>query len=202
MFSGLIREIAKVKKLKNNILELEASYEPEIGDSIAVNGVCLTVISKKNKTFSLEISKHTQEKIALENYHENVHIEPALQMISRLDGHLVQGHVDGIGVIQNIQKNKNQVEFFIKAPQNILRLCIPHGSITIDGISLTLAEISHEGFKLIIIPHTFENTLFKTYQKQRRVNIETDMLVRSIDALLSKKDQKSWTNFDDILMSF
>ena len=177
MFSGLIREVAKVESFKNNILRLICDYKPQIGDSIAVNGMCLTAVSIESNGFSLEISKHSQEMVAIENYKDFVHIEPALLANSRLDGHFVQGHIDAIGVIKAITKQENQTIFEILAPSQTLSLVIPQGSITIDGVSLTISSVVDKSFTLTIIPHTFENTLFRTYKPNRRVNIETDVLV-------------------------
>lgn len=203
MFSGLVREIATVRDLQNNILTLQAQYQPKIGDSIAVNGVCLTVISTNNNYFSLELSQETQKNIAIENYKKYVHIEPALTLQDRLDGHIVQGHIDGIGEIASIKNNANQIEFIIQAPKNILLLCVPKGSISIDGISLTLTAIYKDSFKLVIIPHTYKNTLFHTYKIRQRVNIETDMFVRSIYHLLTRQQKSmSWLDFDSQALGF
>lgn len=203
MFSGLVREIAIVKNLQNNILTLQAQYQPKIGDSIAVNGACLTVISTNENYFSLELSQETQKNIAIENYKKYVHIEPALTLQDRLDGHIIQGHIDGIGEIISIKNIVNQIEFIIQAPQNVLLLCIPKGSISIDGISLTLTAIYKDSFKLVIIPHTFENTLFHTYKVYQRVNIETDVFVRSMHHLLTRQKQvTSWLEFDSQTLGF
>ncbi|STP13053.1 riboflavin synthase subunit alpha [Helicobacter mustelae] len=203
MFNGLIQEIAKVKEFKNNILKLEAAHQPGIGDSIAVNGVCLTVIECFEKGFALELSAHTQKTIALENYQKQVHIEPALSLHTRIDGHLVQGHVDGVGSIKKITKKANQIEMQIKAPKEILALCIPKGSICIDGVSLTIAGLSEDFFELVLIPHTFSQTLFHTYKIGRRVNIETDMIVRSIATLMQGKTKTTtWDALDSFLLSY
>ncbi len=206
MFSGLVREIAKVKSFQNNILTLECSYKPKIGDSIAINGACLTATQLHKDGFSVEISKHSQLHLALENYKDKVHIEPALSVDSRFDGHFVQGHIDAIGTIKAIQKQDNQVRFEISAPHKALMLIIPQGSITIDGISLTISQVGKESFGLTIIPHTFANTLFHTYKINRRVNIETDVLVRSVAHILSRHNQESsmhsWAEIDKILMQY
>ena len=227
MFSGLVREIALVRDYSNHILRLSCSYVPAIGDSIAVNGMCLTVIALHSDGFSLEISAHSASQVAIENYTNKVHIEPALRADSRLDGHFVQGHIDAIGEILAIEPCENQTRFIITAPSQTLPLCIPQGSITIDGISLTISSVQQECFTLTIIPHTFENTLFSTYRIGRRVNIETDVIVRSLahivrtlsstksshaldfgtlDSRLTNQNPSrvptSWREFDDIAMRF
>ena len=124
MFNGLIREIAKVKSFNNNILKLKAKYRPNIGDSIAVNGVCLTATKIYNDGFEVELSPETQSKIAIENYKNLVHIEPALRLSDRIDGHLVQGHIDCIGEILEITKNKNSYDVVIKIPTEYIKFVI------------------------------------------------------------------------------
>ena len=217
MFSGLVREIAKVRALENNILRLESTYTPQIGDSIAVNGMCLTAIALHSDGFSLEISKHSAQSVAIENYTSLVHIEPALRADSRLDGHFVQGHIDSIGTITAIDSHANQTLFTIAVDERTLGLVIPQGSITIDGISLTISSVGEGAFTLTIIPHTMQNTLFSSYKVGRRVNIETDVLVRSVAHILARMSNAesmrtfarsitspmpSWSELDDIALRY
>ncbi len=206
MFSGLINQIAKVKSFHNNILSIESDLNPKLGDSIAVNGACLTAIESSKTHFSVELSQKTQNSVALENYKDLVHIEPALKADASLDGHFVQGHIDAIGVIEKIIHNANQVDFFISASEETLLLCVEQGSIAIDGVSLTLSKVEEKGFWLTIIPYTLENTLFKTYKLKRRVNIETDMLVRSVASILKKtkglEKNFSWNDADALTLGY
>lgn len=203
MFTGLVREFAKVQSLRQNTLTLQAKYKPKIGDSIAVNGACLTAIEVFNGGFSLELSEETQSHIAIESYKDLVHIEPALRLQDRLDGHLVQGHIDGIGKIAKIIPHQIGTDFFITAPKEILELCIPKGSIAINGISLTINEVLEDSLRLTIIPHTLKTTLFQTYQVNMRVNIETDMFARMIQHFLHKKHSTlTWEKVDRILGSY
>ncbi|WQR77588.1 riboflavin synthase [Helicobacter pylori] len=206
MFSGLIHQIAKVKSFKNNILSVESDLNPKLGDSIAINGACLTAIESSKTHFSVELSQKTQNSVALENYKGLVHIEPALKADASLDGHFVQGHIDAIGVIEKIIHNANQVDFFISTSKETLLLCVEQGSIAIDGVSLTLSKVEEKGFWLTIIPYTLENTLFKTYQLKRRVNIETDMLVRSVASILKKtkglEKNFSWNEADALTLGY
>ena len=178
MFNGLIREIAKVKSFNNNILTLKSKYIPSIGDSIAVNGVCLTAIEIYDDGFSVELSPETQSKVAIENYKNLVHIEPAMRLSDRVDGHLLQGHIDCIGEILEIKNNKNSYDVVIKIPPEYMKFVIDKGSIAIDGVSLTVNDTWIDRFRLTIIPHTFQNTLFKYYKIHQRVNVETDMFAR------------------------
>ena len=187
MFNGLIRELAKVKSFNNNILTLKSKYIPNIGDSIAVNGVCLTAVKIFNDGFSVELSPETQSKIAIENYKNLVHIEPAMRLSDRIDGHLLQGHIDCLGEILEIKNNKNSYEVVIKIPTEFMKFVINKGSIAIDGVSLTVNDVWSDRFRLTIIPHTFENTLFKTYKIHQRVNIETDMFARYLYSMFKTK---------------
>ncbi|GAA9550140.1 riboflavin synthase [Helicobacter pylori] len=206
MFSGLIHQIAKVKSFQNNILSIESDLNPKLGDSIAINGACLTAIESSKTHFSVELSQKTQNSVALENYKDLVHIEPALKADASLDGHFVQGHIDAIGVIERIIHHSNQVDFFISTSKETLLLCVEQGSIAIDGVSLTLSKVEEKGFWLTIIPYTLENTLFKTYKLKRRVNIETDMLVRSVASILKKtkglEKNFSWNDADALTLGY
>jgi len=183
MFNGLIREIAKVKSFSS----LKSKYIPQIGDSIAINGVCLTAVKIYNDGFSVELSPETQSKIALENYKNEVHIEPAMKLSDRVDGHLVQGHIDCLGEILEISKTQNSYDVVIKIPTEYMKFVINKGSIAIDGVSLTINDVWSDRFRLTIIPHTFENTLFKTYKIHQRVNIETDMFARYVYNMFKKQ---------------
>ncbi|MDX4012666.1 riboflavin synthase [Aliarcobacter skirrowii] len=202
MFTGLIREMAKVESFSNNILTLKAEYIPKIGDSIAVNGACLTVIKIGNKNFSVELSPESSSILALENYKNEVHIEPAMQMGDRFEGHIVQGHIDCVGVVEKIEKNGNSTDFYIKVPKEFLKYMISKGSVAIDGVSLTINEVLKSSFRLTIIPHTIQNTLFRNYKVGSKVNIETDMFARYIYNMFNKKDNLSWSDVDKIMAAY
>ncbi|HJE02315.1 riboflavin synthase [Aliarcobacter thereius] len=204
MFTGLIREMAKVVNFSNNILTLQANYSPKIGDSIAVNGACLTVIKISNDTFSVELSPESTNLLALENYKNFVHIEPAMQMGDRFEGHIVQGHIDCLGIIEKIEKKGNSTDFYIKVPNEFIKYMISKGSVAIDGISLTINEVFKDSFRLTIIPHTIENTLFKNYKVNSRVNVETDMFARYIFNMFKKndKDNLTWESVDRIMANY
>lgn len=212
MFSGLIREIGKISSLVGNRLEVLCAYQPRIGDSIAVNGVCLTAIESSPRGFVAELSDTTKSLIALEKFASNapVHIEPALRADSRLDGHIVQGHIDAIGVIEHITHLPTQSNFFITTSTQSLCAILPKGSISVDGVSLTVVDVAQNGFWLTIIPHTLQNTLFKTYTLAQRVNLETDMFVRNTLAVLKHFDMRgnsgysrtSWADVDCIQLAF
>ncbi|GAA9102327.1 riboflavin synthase [Helicobacter pylori] len=166
----------------------------------------MTAIESSKTHFSVELSQKTQNSVALENYKDLVHIEPALKADASLDGHFVQGHIDAIGVIEKIIHHSNQVDFFISTSKETLLLCVEQGSIAIDGVSLTLSKVEEKGFWLTIIPYTLENTLFKIYKLKRRVNIETDMLVRSVASILKKtkgfEKNFSWNDADALTLGY
>jgi len=203
MFTGLIREMAEVESFANNILTVRAKYKPSIGDSIAINGACLTVVEIYDSSFSVELSPESQSLLAMENYSGEVHMEPAMMMGDRFEGHIVQGHVDCTGKIINIIENGNSTDFFISIPKKYMKFVISKGSITVDGISLTINEVLNDSFRLTIIPHTIENTLFKDYVINNMVNIETDMFARYVFNMFKKnEDELSWDTVDNIMSSY
>ena len=195
MFNGLIREIGEVKSFQNSSLRIKSHYIPEVGDSVAVNGVCLTATHIYPDGFSVDISPETQKVIAIENYKKYVHIEPAMKMGDRIDGHLIQGHIDCLGEILEIKRSSNSYDVVIKIEEKYMKFVVEKGSIAVDGVSLTVNQTWKDRFRLTIIPHTFENTLFRFYKIHQRVNIETDMIARYLYKLLSKEDNK---NIDEI----
>lgn len=204
MFTGLIREMAQVLSLQNNFLTLKAKYVPKIGDSIAINGACLTVVRLATGTFTVELSPESQKILAMENYRDKVHMEPAMMMGDRFEGHIVQGHVDCLGTITQIKNNGNSTDFFISLPCEYSKYIIPKGSITIDGVSLTVNEVFKDSFRLTIIPHTIDNTLFKTYKVGSKVNLETDMFARYVYNMFKNQetDKLSWDQVDNIMARY
>ena len=202
MFTGLIREKAKVLSYENSFLVLSAVYKPKIGDSIAINGVCLTVVEINNGQFTVELSPETKKIIAVENLKQFVHMEPAMRMRDRLEGHIVQGHADCVGEVVKIESSENAYDFYIKIPKDQMKFVIPKGSITIDGVSLTVNDVYHDSFRLTIIPHTIENTLMKNYKIGTRVNVETDMFARYLYHMLKREKKISWDDVDRIMASY
>jgi len=206
VFNGLIREVAKVAKFDGRILKLKSNYTPKIGDSIAVNGACLTVISIESEGFSVELSPETTSILAIENFRDEVHIEPAMAMGDRFEGHIVQGHIDTLGVVEKIEKFENSYNLYIKIPEEKIKLMVPKGSITVDGVSLTINSVDKNIIRLTIIPHTMKNTIFKNYRVGTRVNIETDIFARYIDNILQHRerggDSLSWSDIDSIVARY
>lgn len=195
--------MAKVVSFKNNFLTLNAKYQPKIGDSIAINGACLTVVKTTSDTFTVELSPESQKILAMENYKNEVHMEPAMMMGDRFEGHIVQGHVDCLGIVKSIKSNGNSTDFYISLPEEFSKYIIPKGSVTIDGVSLTVNEVLKDSFRLTIIPHTVKNTLFKNYKVGTKVNLETDMFARYIyNMLKGSKDTLDWDTVDSIMARY
>jgi riboflavin synthase len=140
----------------------------------------------------------------MENYKNEVHMEPAMMMGDRFEGHIVQGHVDCLGIVKSIKSNGNSTDFYISLPEEFSKYIIPKGSVTIDGVSLTVNEVLKDSFRLTIIPHTVKNTLFKNYKVGTKVNLETDMFARYIYNMFKKenKNQLSWNDVDKIMANY
>lgn len=203
MFTGLIREIASVKSLVGSTLSIKAKYKGGLGDSIAINGACLTVVTVLDDGFAVELSPESQNLLAMENYQNEVHIEPAMAMGDRFEGHIVQGHVDCIGEVQEIKNSGNSYDVYITLPKKFIPFIVPKGSITIDGVSLTVNDVNADSFRLTIIPHTMKETLFRNYKKGTKVNVETDMFARYVSHIISHQTKASsnaltWNEVDSI----
>ncbi len=201
MFNGLIREFGEVIKFDGKTLSLKSNLKPNIGDSIAVNGACLSVVKVFDNGFNVELSDESKSVLAVRNLKGKVHLEPALKVGDRVDGHFVQGHIDGLGEIYKITTLKSGFDFFIKLPLNLMPLMANKGSVAIDGVSLTINEVLKDGIRLTIIPLTMKDTLFGEYKVGRIVNVESDLLARYTKRILDYKDKKkelSWEEIDHI----
>lgn len=182
MFAGLITDIGEVVSLKvsgqSAVLNLSTGLEAGLGDSIAVNGVCLTVKEIRGREITFDLSYETLRSTNLSELRagSRVNLEPALRADSRLGGHFVTGHVDGVGRIRDIKKKGDMVEMDIEAPKNIMREIVPKGSVAVDGISLTVVDVLPWGFRLVLIPHTLEVTTLGSKSVGSTVNIETDII--------------------------
>ena len=197
MFTGLIREVARVKSFVGSRLSIQAKYKAKLGDSIAINGACLTVVKVLDDGFCVELSPESQKLLAIQNYKDEVHIEPAMMMGDRFEGHIVQGHIDAIGEIKEIKNNGNSFDVFISVDKKFIPYIVPKGSITIDGVSLTVNDVKDDTFRLTIIPHTMKETLFRNYKKSSKVNVETDMFARYVSHIINHQS-KSNLSWDDV----
>ena len=159
----------------------------KIGDSIAINGVCLTATHVDDTCFTVDIVKETLDKSSLRNLSNEsyVNLERSMKVSSRIDGHIVQGHVESTSTVVNIEPLNNQITFTIEVDQNYLKYCIKKGSVALDGISLTIAEIRDKNIIVVIIPHTLENTNLKFKKIGDVVNLETDMFAKYVENIVA-----------------
>jgi len=200
MFTGLILEIGKVINISEHtnscVLEIDCQKvleSLEIGVSVAVNGLCLTVTNIFSNSFTADIMPVSIEKSALKNLKISsfVNLEPAMQMKSRFGGHFVSGHIDGVAEILDIYATGNSHVFQLQLSKESSKFLIPEGSISIDGISLTIAKLDGDICDLSIIPHTFQNTILKDRKIGDIVNIETDLIGKYIYNFMNKKKSEN-----------
>jgi len=206
MFTGIIEETGKVEAVAKG-MKVKCSKvleDTKIGDSIATNGVCITVREKDAFSFSADVMGETLAKTNLGSLKigDKLNLERALRLSDRLGGHIVSGHIDGIGEIVSIKEENDGTWLTISAPQEVLKYVIYKGSISIDGISLTVAYVDNEVFKVSVIPHTLENTIMHNKKIHSKVNLECDLVGRYIEKLFSLKDEKEENNKSNITMEF
>ncbi|HIM96229.1 MAG TPA: riboflavin synthase, partial [Gammaproteobacteria bacterium] len=172
----------------------------KLGDSIATNGVCLTVVAKHSDGFSADLSNETISLTGFAHYKkgQTVNLEKAMQPVSRLGGHLVSGHVDGIATVESISPNARATEYWLSTDNDLMKYIPYKGSVCIDGISLTVNEVEQNRFKLTIVPHTAEQTTIAEFQVGTQVNLEVDQIARYLERLIKGAEQPSRS---DISMS-
>ncbi len=192
VFTGIIEECGTVLDvLKNGVsgsVQIQASTVLEgtkTGDSIAVNGVCLTVTKLTKSSFTADVMAETFRRTNLGNLGKNsrVNLERAMAADGRFGGHIVSGHIDGTGIISRIKEEGNAVWIYISAPQSILNLIVEKGSVAVDGISLTVAAVSDKEFAVSVIPHTRENTALSGKKTGAVVNLENDIIGKYVQKL-------------------
>ena len=190
MFTGIIEEIGKIKSVSRGsrsvVLEVAANKvleDTRIGDSIATNGVCLTVTAIREGAFLADVMPETMHRSNLGDLHpgDRVNLERALCLNSRLGGHLVAGHIDGVGQITGQKKDDNSIWITIASSPEILHYIIEKGSVAIDGVSLTVAEVNEREFKVSVIPHTQAQTTLTSKRIGETVNLENDMIAKYVE---------------------
>lgn len=194
MFTGIITDLGRVRKINwagDACFTFETSYNTEdikIGSSIACNGACMTVIATGSDCFSVSVSAESLSKTTMSNWRKGmpVNFERALKVGDELGGHIVSGHVDGVGHVVSMTPEGESKRFVFKAPHALKNFIAPKGSIAIDGVSLTVNEVDHECFGINIIPHTWNVTTFGKLKIGSSVNLEIDMLARYVARLLEK----------------
>lgn len=198
MFTGIIEAVGRIKNLQPMGGDLRLFVETgsldmsdvQLGDSIAVNGVCLTAIEFNDTYFAADVSNETIKLTSLKDLAvgSEVNLEKALLPTTRLGGHLVSGHVDGLGEVLSITEESRSIRLAIRAPDDLKHYIATKGSICIDGTSLTVNDINDTDFEINIVPHTQQQTIIKNYKAGTRVNLEVDLIARYLERLLTKQD--------------
>jgi riboflavin synthase len=198
MFTGIVEEMGAVASMEHTlqgtrltILASAVMGDLKIGDSISINGACLTVVTKGGQSFVVEVSPETLSVTTLGRLTGGapVNLERAMKLNERIGGHLVAGHVDGVGTIRSRQQEGNAIMFVIEAPREILRYCVPKGSVTVDGISLTINDLADHSFSVAVIPHTAAVTTLGLKQVDDPVNLEADLIGKFVERLLQQRSQ-------------
>jgi riboflavin synthase len=195
MFTGIISAIGKITELEHRQGDVRISiHAPELGfddvrlgDSIACNGVCLTAVELIDQGFIADVSVETLSLTTIEHWQLNtrINLEKAMQASERFGGHIVSGHVDGIGEVVSLHEDARSWRFTIKAPANLAKYIAQKGSITVDGTSLTVNAVKGAEFEMNIVPHTMIHTVISDYQVGTKVNLEVDLIARYLERLTS-----------------
>jgi len=194
MFSGIIAAVGRISRVERSKGGLRLAIEAgrlglrdvSVGDSITVNGACLTVVKRGKKSFSVDVSRETLRVTAGLDREGEVNLEKALRLSDRLDGHLVLGHVDGIGKVSKVEARGANRRLRVRAPKSLARYIARKGSITVDGVSLTVNAVRGGEFEVNLIPHTLAVTTLQNLQAGDRVNLEIDSLARYVARLLQR----------------
>jgi len=196
MFTGIIQAKGSIAALQRRTGDVRLSVQSDglpfasydVGESIAVNGVCLTAVELRADGFDTDVSVETLDVTSLGGLGvgDNVNLEPSLSLGDRLGGHLVSGHVDCLGTVTSRRADARSIRFAIEIPEEFARYVARKGSVTVDGVSLTVNDVSATGFEVNIIPHTADVTIIGDYAVGTKVNIEVDLLARYIERLLAK----------------
>jgi riboflavin synthase len=191
MFTGLVREVGTVTSMVDGRLTVEApetARGAELGDSVAIDGVCLTVVACVDSSLSFDAVPETLARTALGTLDQGsrVNLEPALRAGDPLGGHYVQGHVDGVGAVQSVAPEGDGRRVRFEAPAELLRYIVEKGSIAVQGTSLTVAAVDEVGFEVALIPHTLQATTLGELAPEQAVNLETDVLAKYVEKLLPR----------------
>ncbi len=182
MFTGIVREAARVASFEDGRLVVETSLPAEVGDSVALDGVCLTVVEADDGRLAFDVVPETGARAKA--FGERVNVELALRAGDPLGGHYVQGHVDDVGRVRSIEREGQDIRVVVEAPRDVLRYCVEKGSITVDGVSLTIAELGEDTFTVALVPHTLAETTLGELAPGGEVNLEIDVLAKYVERLL------------------
>lgn len=211
MFTGIIEATGSITELSNTQGDLTLRVQSadltmsdvKLGDSIATNGVCLTVTEKFPDGFRADVSKETLALTRFGQYQkgQRVNLEKALQPNSRLGGHLVSGHVDGIAQVTKVADNARATDYWLQVPSELMKYIPYKGSVCVDGVSLTVNEIQENAFKLTLVPHSLAKTTISQLQVGSQVNIEVDQIARYLERLISGQKSTSTSNISQDLLA-
>lgn len=209
MFTGIIQRKGKVENIELNgesgylIISIDKEFDKHIsiGDSIAINGTCLTVIEVNNKKYKFEVLEETFNKTSFRYLSNNdfVNLESALSLGDMLGGHIVTGHIDGVAKISSIKEIDRDWVFSFSYPKVLSSLLVSKGSIAVDGVSLTVAELFDNKFTVHIIPHTYSETIFSTYKVDQLVNIEMDLLGKYVKRIFDLNNYNNIVQDNNII---
>jgi len=209
MFTGIVEEIGKIQNVKRNTkssvlaIKCKKIFEDiHIGDSVSVNGVCLTVTTFNNEIFTADVMNETLSRSSLGNLKKGsyVNLERAMSVNGRFGGHIVSGHIDGTGKIVKIEKDDNAIWYTMTVEENLIKYIVEKGSIAIDGISLTVAKVNEKNFSVSIIPHTAQETILSHRLVGDIVNIENDVIGKYVEKLITFEKSKKYES--NITMDF
>jgi riboflavin synthase len=195
MFTGIVTEQGNVRRARQKggilVLEIDSAYcakDMRTGDSVAVNGVCLTAIEVGRRRFTVEAIPETLVRTTLPSLHKGsqVNLELAARVGDRVGGHLVQGHVDGTALAVRVEDDEGSKRMWFEADEDLLKYLIPKGSVTLDGIALTVVEVGRTSFQIAVIPHTLSVTSLGSVQAGSRVNLEVDQIAKYVERLAQR----------------
>jgi riboflavin synthase len=185
VFTGIVRDRGRVASFAGGRLVVETSLRAEVGDSVSVDGVCLTVVEARDGRVAFDVVPETLDRA--KPFGGEVNLEPAVAAGEPLGGHYVQGHVDAVGRVQSVEAEGEGLRIFVEAPPEVLRYMVEKGSIAGDGVSLTVAELAEDAFAVALVPYTLEATTLSELIPGRAVNLETDILAKYVERLLQAR---------------
>ncbi len=212
MFTGIIEAVGHINGMEAKGADMRVTFatgkldmsDVKLGDSIATNGVCLTVVDFGCDFYTADVSMETIKRSGFAQYQQGmqVNLEKAMMPTSRFGGHIVSGHVDGVGTIEQVSDASQTWELWIKAPDDLAKYIAEKGSITVDGVSLTVNDVDGAKFKLTLVPHTLQETIIKNYKVGDKVNLEVDLVARYLERLLQGDSAANSSAGNNINMAF
>jgi len=184
VFTGIVKERGRVVRFENGRLEVESGVEAAIGDSVAIDGACLTVVGSENGHLAFDVVPETVSRV--KPFGTEVNVEPAVRAGEPLGGHYVQGHVDAVGRVRSVEPEGEGRRVWIEASPEVLAHCVEKGSIAVDGVSLMIAGLDGKAFAVALVPHTLEATTLGRIESGDLVNLETDILAKYVERLVGR----------------